>query len=334
MVVDGFPCARERGAAGIANAGLGAPHLEGGMIENHTGTGTHSSPDAGLARPGLAVGGAGQGERATQTFMLDLDYCELSDQGSVRETNEDSHGHVSPANPAQGRSHGWMFALADGVGGHVHGEVASRLAVDCILEGFRESRAGEPHTVLLPRLVEKANRRVYQEGQAGIPGGTRMATTLVACALRHDRAVVAHVGDSRCYLIRRGRPMLLTEDHTVAQQQLRMGVISRAESLQSPNRHTLLRSIGHDLTVKADLNQTQVAPGDVLLLCCDGLHGAIEESDLAHIATQHRDLREAARQLVALANERDGSDNITVQLIRIKSVERVGMYRGRPYKLR
>jgi protein phosphatase len=274
------------------------------------------------------------GERAGQTSMLDLDFGEHTDVGKVREQNEDSHGHVIPANPAQARSHGWLFVLADGVGGHERGEVASRLAVDCVVEGFRESRAGEPHTTLLPRLAEKANLRVYEAGRAAAPGGARMATTLVACALRHDRAVIAHVGDSRCYLIRRGRATQLTNDHTLANEHLRMGLISAGESEQSSNRHLLLRSLGNDLFVKVDITETQVIPGDVLLLCCDGLHGAMEAADMARLVTQNKDVQEAARRLVALANERDGSDNISAQVVRIKGVERVGMYRGRPYKLR
>jgi len=266
--------------------------------------------------------------------MLDIDFGEHSDIGKVRDTNEDSHGHVAPANSAQARSHGWLFALADGVGGHERGEVASRIAVESLVEGFRASRAGEPHTTLLPRLVEKANLKVYEAGRSAAPGGAHMATTMVACALRHDRAVIAHVGDSRCYLIRRNRATPLTRDHTVANEHVRLGLISASELAQSPNRHMLLRSLGHDLFVNVDINQTQVVPGDVLLLCCDGLHGALSADDMARIVTQNRDLNNAAHQLVALANDRDGNDNISVQLIRIKSVERVGMYRGRPYKLR
>ena len=274
------------------------------------------------------------GERGVKASMLDVEFSEHTDVGKVRDNNEDSHGHVAPANPAQARSHGWLFVLADGVGGHERGEVASRLAVDCLLKGFRESRAGEPHTTLLPRLAEQANLRVYEAGRAAAPGGARMATTLVACALRHDRAVIAHVGDSRCYLIRRGRATSLTHDHTVANEHLRMGLISAGESSQSSSRHLLLRSLGNDLFVNVEVDQTQVVPGDVLVLCCDGLHGPLEAADMARIVTQNRDLQEAAQQLVALANERDGSDNISVQVVRIKGVERVGMYRGRPYKLR
>ncbi len=274
------------------------------------------------------------GERAAQASMLDIDFGEHSDIGKVRDTNEDSHGHVAPDNPAQARSQGWLFVLADGVGGHERGEVASRIAVDTMVEGFRGTRAGEPHTTLLPKLAAKANLTIYEAGRAAVPGGARMATTMVACALRHDRAVIAHVGDSRCYLIRRNHTTLLTRDHTVANEHVRLGLISADELARSPNRHMLLRSLGHDLFVNVEVNQTQVVPGDVLLLCCDGLHGALEAADMARIVTQHRDLYDAAQQLVALANERDGSDNISVQLVRIKNVERVGMYRGRPYKLR
>ncbi len=272
--------------------------------------------------------------QAAQGSMLDVEFGEHSDIGKLRDNNEDSHGHVIPANPAQARSHGWFFVLADGVGGHERGEVASRLAVDAVVEGFRHARANEPHMDLLPKLVAKANLKVYEAGRSAAPGGAHMATTVVACALRHDRAVIAHAGDSRCYLIRRNRATLLTRDHTVANEHVRLGLITAEESAQSPNRHKLIRSLGHDLFLSADINQTQLLGGDVLLLCCDGMHGTVQDSDMARIVTHHSNLNEAARELVNLANERDGSDNISVQLIRIKSVERVGMYRGRPYKLR
>jgi PPM family protein phosphatase len=272
--------------------------------------------------------------RIPQTRMLEIDFCEQTDVGKVRETNEDSHGHVAPVNAAQARSHGWLFVLADGVGGQARGEVASCMAVDCLLEGFRESLSGEPHTTLLRRLAEEANERIYEAGTTATATGMRMATTLVVCALRHDRAVIAHVGDSRCYLIRKGRATQLTRDHTVANEQLRMGLISATESSQSSHRNLLLRSLGNDLFVKADVEQAQVDPGDILLLCSDGLHGAVEAGEMARVVVQYKDLREAAQRLIDLANERDGGDNITVQVVRVRNVERVGMYRGRPYKLR
>ncbi len=265
--------------------------------------------------------------------MLEIEFSEQTDIGKVRPTNEDAHGHVVPANAAQARSHGWLFVLADGVGGHARGEVASRMAVDCLLEGFRESLSGEPHTALLPLLAERANQRIYEASTTAASGGTRMSTTVVACALRHDRAVIAHVGDSRCYLIRKGHATQLTRDHTVVNEQLRMGLISEGESSQSSHRNLLLRSLGNDLFVKVDVEQAQIVPGDVLLLCCDGLHGALGAAEIAQVVVQHKEPEEAAQRLVELANERDGSDNITVQVVRVRNVERVGMYRGRPYKL-
>ncbi len=265
--------------------------------------------------------------------MLEVEFAQFSDRGQVREQNEDYLGYSAPETPAQTRSHGWLFALADGVGGQERGEVASRAAVECVLAGFRAAKAGEPLSTLLPRLVRAANTQVYETGRAAGPGGVAMATTLVACALRYDRAVVAHVGDSRCYLIRRGHARLLTRDHTMANEQIRLGVLSREESAEAATRHILSRSLGIDLFVGVETRDHQVLAGDVLILCSDGLHGAVSVSEMAALATCNGDLHAAAEKLAALANGRDGSDNISVQLIRVRSVERIGMYRGRPYKL-
>jgi protein phosphatase len=161
-----------------------------------------------------------------------------------------------------------------------------------------------------------------------------MATTLVACAFRYDRVVVAHVGDSRCYLIRQGQARLLTRDHTVAQEQARFGLLTEKEAAESSKAHILSRAVGTDLFVNIETSDIQVYPGDVLLLCCDGLYHSVEASEMAAVAGHGADLNAAAQRLVDIANDRDGSDNISVQLIRVRSVERVGMYRGRPYKLR
>ena len=274
------------------------------------------------------------GYRPTESSMLDIEFAQLSHPGKVRKENEDYLGHVLPDAPEQVRSHGWLFALADGVGGHERGEVASRAAVETMLVGFRKAVADSPHTTLLPRLVQEANTRVFETGLAGATSGLAMATTLVACALRFDRAVVAHVGDSRCYLIRRGHASALTRDHTVANEQVRLGVLSANEAADVPTRHVLSRSLGNDLFVNVETSENQVQAGDVLMLCSDGVHGAVPATDISQIVGHAAGLDAAAQKLVALANERDGSDNISVQLIRVRSVERVGMYRGRPYKLR
>ena len=266
--------------------------------------------------------------------MLDVEFAQLSDPGRVREHNEDYLGHVLPATPKHVRTHGWLFALADGVGGQQRGEVASRLAVESLLAGFRAAVAGAPHVSLLIRLVQAANAQVFEAGLRDSGGGKGMATTLVACALRFDRAVVAHAGDSRCYLIRRGQATVLTRDHTVANEQVRLGLLSARDAAAVPTRHVLSRSLGGDLFVNVEIRETQVQSGDVLLLCSDGLHGAVSAPEIAEFVGQSPDLAVAAQRLVSAANQRDGGDNISVQLVRVRSVERVGMYRGRPYSLR
>jgi protein phosphatase len=263
-----------------------------------------------------------------------VEFAQLSDAGRVRGHNEDFLGYIPPQTAARARTHGWLFAVADGIGGQDQGEVASRLAVETLTAGFRECVAGEAHPPLLQRLVQAANLQVYEAGRAASPGGVAMGTTVVACALRYDRAAVAHVGDSRCYLVRRGHASQLTRDHTVVNDQVRLGILSAKEAAESERRHLLSRSLGSDMFVGVETSDHQVLPGDLLVLCSDGLHGALKNDEIGSLVGRASDLAAAAERLVALANERDGSDNISVQLIRIRSVERVGMYRGRPYKLR
>jgi PPM family protein phosphatase len=264
---------------------------------------------------------------------MDVEFTELSDRGRVREGNEDYFGHMVPSTPERVRSHGWLFALADGVGGHDLGEVASRTAIESMLSGFRESSGSEMHPALLSRLVQTANRSVVDAGHESTMSGSSMATTLVSCALRFDRATVAHVGDSRCYLIRRGQAAVLTRDHTVVNDQARLGLLSAEEASASANKHLLSRCLGAGLFVNVDVNEHQVLVGDVLVLCSDGLHGAVSGTEIAAICGNGGDLARSAQRLVDIANQRDGSDNITLQIIRVRSVERVGMYRGRPYRL-
>ena len=285
---------------------------------------------------GLAAGSAAgiTGRlRSQQSPMLDLEFSQLSDRGRVREHNEDYLGHTLPTTAEDARTHGWLFALADGVGGQERGEVASRSAVEGLLAGFRGAAPGEAAAALLARLVQAANARVYELGLATGRGDRAMATTLVACSLRYDRAVVAHVGDSRCYLFRSGRAALLTRDHTVAGEHERLGLLSAQEAAEASTRHLLTRSLGNDLFVGVETSEHQVLSGDVLLLCSDGLHNSVTSQEMAHIIGHSLSLDSAAERLVTAANQRDGSDNISVQLIRVRGVERVGMYRGRPYKL-
>ncbi len=266
--------------------------------------------------------------RAQASAGLQVEFAALSDTGRMREHNEDYLGHFVPKTAAQAHTHGWLFVLADGVGGQQHGEVASQMAVESVVSGFTAARAAEPHSILLPRLLQTANRLVVEAGH-----GTGMATTIVACALRYDRAVVAHAGDSRCYLVRHGGAQALTRDHTLAHEQQRAGILSTRKVAQAATRHVLSRSLGTDLFVNVDVAEHLLLPGDVIVLCSDGLHGAVPDGEIAAAISRCREPAQAAQQLVSIANERDGSDNVSVQIIRVRTVERVGMYRGRPYRL-
>jgi PPM family protein phosphatase len=280
--------------------------------------------------------------------MLDLEFAELSDPGLTRDHNEDFLGHVLPATPAQVQSQGWLFALADGVGGQERGEVASRLAVETVQAGFRKVPKGIMHVSLLPRLVQEANHAIFDQGNTAphhsdarysdpggaiLPGGTHMATTLVLCALRFDSAVISHVGDSRCYLARNGNLTALTHDHTMVDEQVRLGLISRTDAATAVNRHILTRSLGSELFVAADTITVNIMPGDLLLLCSDGLHGYVSDAGIQQAIASAPSLDQAAAALVAAANAAGGYDNVSVQLVRVRSVERMGLYRGRPYRL-
>ena len=267
--------------------------------------------------------------------MLDLEFSQFSDRGPTRQRNEDSVGSVLPDSPQDMRVRGWLFAVADGVGGHNLGDVASRTAVESVRAGFRRAPTGEMLTTTLTRLIQQASSDVQAAARSAGPEGSGMATTIVLCALRYDRAVIAHVGDSRCYRIQNGTVSVLTNDHTVANEQQLMGLITAQEFNSSANKHLLSRSLGLDLFVAPDVKEIQVLPGDVFVLCSDGLHNGVTNADILRIAGgKDGDLNKMAEDLAQHAMDTDGRDNVTVLLVRIRDVERIGMYRGRPYKIR
>jgi protein phosphatase len=265
--------------------------------------------------------------------MLDVLFGQASDFGKVRTNNEDAMGSFIPASRQQARSHGYLFAVADGVGGMDLGEVASATAISVITEEFAKAQAGTMLISLMPRLIQFANAAVHDCTLASEYRGKKMATTLVACALRYDQAIVSHVGDSRCYLVRQGKARQVTQDHTLVNEQRKMGLISADEIADSDSRHVLIRSLGPEMFVSPDTTALTLQAGDVLVLCTDGLHDEMKEPMIAEIVSQKKSMEEIARELVAKAVEIDGGDNTTAQVIRVRSVEQVGMYRGRPYRL-
>jgi len=265
--------------------------------------------------------------------MLDVVFGQASDPGKIRTNNEDAMGAFIPNSRHQARSHGYLFVVADGVGGLDLGEVASSTAVSVLTREFENAQGGAMLISLLPRLVQHANAAVHDRTLAPEYRGKKMATTAVACALRHDQAIVSHVGDSRCYLVRKGVAKQITQDHTWVNEQRKMGVISASDMVTSDSRHVLIRSLGPEMFVSPDTTALTLQPNDVLVLCSDGLHDEMPEATIAEIVSQNKPVDEVAQELVAKAVEIDGNDNTTAQVIRIRSVEQVGMYRGRPYRL-
>ncbi|MGA9072043.1 MAG: protein phosphatase 2C domain-containing protein [Terracidiphilus sp.] len=265
--------------------------------------------------------------------MLDVQFAQVSDIGKVRTNSEDAMGSFIPTSRRQARSHGYLFTVCDGVGGMDFGEVASATAVKTLIEEFPKAPAGTMLTTLMPRLVELANSAVHDVSLKPEYQGRNMATTLVACALRYNQAVVSHVGDSRCYLVRNKVARQLTQDHTWVNEQRKMGLLTAQEAAESDSRHVLIRSVGKDMFVAPDTSSITLEAGDILVLCTDGLHDEMSEREIAHIVSQDKKIDVIARELVARGVEIDGGDNTTAQVIRVRSVEQVGMYRGRPYRM-
>jgi protein phosphatase len=265
--------------------------------------------------------------------MLDVVFGQATDAGKLRPHNEDATAVFIPRSPQESRSLGWMFAVADGVGGRDLGEVASAKAVQTVAEGFAQAAESLSLGSLLPRLIQSANEAIHDHGARSERRGRHMATTIVCCALRYDHAVVAHVGDSRCYHVRDGNATLLTRDHTWVNEQRKLGLITAAEAERSESRHVLTRSLGPELFVSVDTCSVLLTPDDTLVLCTDGLYGGMYGEDIARIASQSKQAEAIAGDLVRYAVEVDGSDNATALVIQIRSIEPLGVFRGRAYPL-
>ncbi len=227
-----------------------------------------------------------------------------TDIGQVREGNEDSYLVDEP-----------LFAVADGMGGHRGGEVASKLALDTIERMFQR-REGT-----LSGQVEEANRAVFERSSLDrrVAG---MGTTLTAALLEGDRLRLAHVGDSRAYLLRDGRLHLLTEDHTLVHRMVAAGEISEAEAEVHPHRSILTRALGVDMSIEVDESAVEVRPGDRILLCTDGLTGMLSEERIREVLAATPDPQEAVERLVHEANRAGGIDNITALVVDVSDESR------------
>ncbi len=230
------------------------------------------------------------------------------DIGRKRRNNEDYALACEPLNPTLRQDKGCLYIVADGIGGGAAGEVASQFAVHSVMHHFYR-QTGTPAQRLL-RSIAAANAAIHQFSQSH-PRLRTMGTTVVAAAILGDTLYVAHVGDSRAYLIRGRRSQQLTEDHNLAAQLARDGIITRRRAATHPHRNLLLRSVGAEDTVLPDLKEARLESSDILLLCSDGLTRYFSDRELGRVASE-KPPAEAVNSLIEVANQRGGEDNIAV----------------------
>lgn len=259
---------------------------------------------------------------------MELTYAELSSPGPARENNEDFVGSWQPQTLEEKRGRGTVVALADGVGGLHHGEVASRMAVETALVSFREAPEGKTPQNLITQMFNAANLAVYDKGMEN-HGRARMATTLCIAVFRNDEVVVGNVGDSRVYLVHLGEIRQLSTDHSYVGMQQKFGLISEQDAKTSEHRSVLTRSVGHDPMIRVDVESATVTKGDRIVLCSDGLYTHVADKEIADIASRLSPAQ-ACRQLVALAEQRGTDDNLSVQVLQVNDVEKMSYYRGVP----
>ena len=244
-----------------------------------------------------------------------VSYAGLSDVGKVRTENEDSYGQFPENSLDSYVSEGLLFLVADGMGGHEKGEVASRMAVQMMAEEYYSSRGVDPGRSLV-RSFQTANTAIFQKAKEG-SDAHQMGTTLSALALRGNVAHIAHVGDSRIYMVRQDKLVQMTTDHTKVEDLKRAGIINKEEAKKHPERSTLQRALGVKEHVRVDLSSDiRVKADDIFILCTDGL-AQVKKDELASIV-QNESPHTACQKFIALANERGGGDNSTVQVIKIE----------------
>jgi serine/threonine protein phosphatase PrpC len=245
---------------------------------------------------------------------LTLKVSGLSDVGRVREHNEDSFDIDVE---------GQVYVVADGMGGHRHGEVASRIAVEAISAAFHGERDLGELDEDLPEHLGRLKAAI-ESAQAAVQGAVEddvalvgMGTTVVAMIVHDDTAGVAHVGDSRGYRFRDGMLEQLTKDHTWVGEQVGAGLLSEEQAKVHPLRNVVTRALGGRGGVEVDVSEISLKAGDLYLLCSDGLTGMLSDLDIGEHLTAAASIEEASRNLISSANENGGVDNTTVVIVQV-----------------
>jgi PPM family protein phosphatase len=224
-----------------------------------------------------------------------------------------------------------LTIVADGMGGHASGEVASKMAVDTVVEYFKETaeeqvltwpfkvdRQGGADVMRLVTAIKLANVKIHETAQRD-PACKGMGTTIVSALFRDDGIIIGHVGDSRVYRVREGLINQLTEDHSLINDYIKMKRMTVEEAATWPHKNVIVRALGMKESVQVDVHTEQPKLGDCYLLCSDGLSGMITDETIREIVLDAKDLDRAAEQLISAANNAGGKDNVTVVLARIES---------------
>lgn len=248
--------------------------------------------------------------------MPTIDSFHFSDPGQKRTNNEDASGSFEPTNARQLKQSGRLYVVADGLGGHEKGEKASRFAVDSLLKSYYEAPEVPPENRLRD-IIQQVHQNLIAYAQKNVGPGGKVATTVVAAVVRENNLLVAHVGDSRAYLIRDGEVHQITRDHSFVGEMQRAGALTEEEARQSRYRNRLTRSVGgSESALEVDVSPPiPLLPGDLILLCTDGLTQYATREDLL-AAASYGTPRQIVERLIRFANTRGGSDNITVSVIK------------------
>ena len=252
-------------------------------------------------------------------FLLDVRVGARTDLGRLRENNEDKFEFFEPEEQELLAVKGCFYAVADGMGGHASGQIASELALKTIVATYYADPS-EDVEESLRAAVRAANTYIYDTAQA-VPERSGMGTTCTAAVLRDDEMHVAHVGDSRLYLLRDGELRRVSEDHSWVTEQVKRGALTEEEAQMSPFRNVITRSLGAESDVEVDIYREKIQKGDVLVLCSDGLTGHVTDEEIRELALAWSPSM-AASKLVDRANELGGGDNITVMVVAIRDIRK------------
>ena len=248
--------------------------------------------------------------RTNVIFNMQEDTCSLTNVGKVRKQNEDNLGYAETPN-------GDVFVVCDGMGGHVGGRVASSIAVDAIMEYFGSEKKLYI-TEAMEEAIRYANRKIYEKAEEE-PELKGMGTTIVLTVFQEDKAYIAHVGDSRIYLFSNEKLYRITKDHSHVQQLVDIGAITPKEAETHPKKNIILKALGINEDVEPEVQKDPLLlkNGDILLMCSDGLSDMVNDNKIEATLQQTDNVKKAGEELMQLALDAGGKDNITLQLIKI-----------------